>query len=452
MTDNSVKPPVLLIDDEAEIRRAWEETLHLNDFTPYSFEDGAEAIATLAADWPGVVLTDLRMPGLDGFGVLDAVKRIDPKIPVIIVTGHGDIPMATKAVKAGAYDFIEKPADPDTLLAVMARAAELRRLVLENRRLSQSSSDGYKIENHIMGNHPKIERLRAQIAVVAGADVNTVIYGETGTGKELVARALHELGPRKDGPFIAINCGALNENLIASELFGHETGAFTGADRRRIGKLEQASGGTLFLDEIESMPLGQQTQLLRALQGHVIERLGGKSQITIDVRVVAAAKEDLELASEEMRFRADLYYRLAVASLTIPSLRDRGDDIALLFVHYVTKACRKHGLTIPEISEFNLDDLRGKPWLGNVRELVNAAERYALQLENAGMAADQRDAAVMSLPDQIDAFEKKVIVSALRRCHGRIQETADFLSIPRKKLYLRMQHHNIDKQAFSGGE
>ena len=449
MKNDSVKSPVLLIDDEAEIRRAWEETLHLNGFTPHPFEDAQQAVTSLQADWPGVVLTDLRMPGMDGFGVLDAVKRIDPKIPVIIVTGHGDIPMATKAVKSGAYDFIEKPADPEMLLAVVRRAAELRRLVLENRCLTSRSDDGYQIENHIIVNHPKIDRLRQQTAVVASSDVNTIIYGETGTGKELVARALHELGPRKGGPFVAINCGALHETLIASELFGHESGAFTGADRRRIGKLEQASGGTLFLDEIESMPLGQQTQLLRALQGQVIERLGGKSQIRIDVRVIAAAKEDLELAAEKNTFRADLYYRLAVTTLTIPPLRERGDDIALLFVHYVTKACRKHGLPVPDISEISLDDLRGKSWSGNVRELVNAAERYALQLENAGMGSATMNATTASLPDQIDAFEKKVISSALQRCSGRIQETADHLAIPRKKLYLRMQYHNIDKRDFA---
>lgn len=298
MTNISRKSPVLLIDDEVEICRAWEETLHLQDFAPLPFEDPVLAVGTLSADWPGVVLTDLRMPGMDGFDVLEAVNRIDPKIPVIIVTGHGDIPMATKAVRSGAYDFIEKPADPEVLLAVVRRACELRRLILENRCLAARSEDGYCIENNIIGNHPRIERLRQQITVVAASDVNTIIYGETGTGKELVARALHELGPRQNGPFVAINCGALQETLIASELFGHESGAFTGADRRHIGKLEQASGGTLFLDEIESMPLNQQTQLLRALQGQTIERLGGKSPISIDVRVVAAAKEDLEKASE----------------------------------------------------------------------------------------------------------------------------------------------------------
>lgn len=451
MTNNSAELPVLLIDDEAEIRRAWEETLHLNGFIPRSFGDARVAVVSLRADWPGVVLTDLRMPEMDGFGVLNAVKRIDPKIPVIIVTGHGDISMATKAVKSGAYDFIEKPADPEMLLAVVGRAMELRRLVLENRCLTSRSDDGYRIENHIIGNHPKMDRLRQQTTVVAGSDVNTIIYGETGTGKELVARALHELGPRKEGPFVAINCGALQETLIASELFGHESGAFTGADRRHIGKLEQASGGTLFLDEIESMPLGQQTQLLRALQGQVIERIGGKSQIKIDVRVIAAAKEDLQQASEENRFRADLYYRLAVATLTIPPLRERGDDIALLFVHYVSNACRKHGLTIPDISEICFVDLLSKNWSGNVRELVNAAERYALQIDGFATESGALDVNT-SLPDQIDAFEKKVISSALRRYAGKIQETADYLNIPRKKLYLRMQYHSIDKRDFSETE
>lgn len=445
----SVETPVFLIDDEVEILRAWEETLLLNGLAPEAFAEASDVVTRLDADWPGVIITDLRMPGLDGFGVLEAVKRVDAKIPVIIVTGHGDIPMAIKAVKGGAYDFIEKPADPEMLLAVVARASELRRLVLENRRLSDGGKGRYQIEQHIIGNSAKITRLRQQAAVIAGADVNTVIYGETGTGKELVARALHELGPRKRGPFVAINCGALHETLIASELFGHEVGAFTGADRRRIGKLEQASGGTLFLDEIESMPIGQQTQLLRALQGQVIERLGGKEAIKIDVRVIAAAKEDLEVASEESRFRADLYYRLAVATLHIPPLRDRGEDISLLFMHYVSKACRKHGIKAPDISEITLEELRSKSWPGNVRELVNAAERYALQLDDAGVSNGDQQANGQSLPDQLEAFEKKVIVAALRRCAGRIQQTADYLGIPRKKLYLRMQHHQIDKREFS---
>ncbi|PST18396.1 sigma-54-dependent Fis family transcriptional regulator [Mesorhizobium plurifarium] len=450
MSNHTTGLPVVLVDDEVEIRSAWAETLALEAYKPLAFGNGQEALRALCVDWPGAVVTDLRMPVMDGMNFLEAVRRIDPDIPVIIVTGHGDIPMAVRAVRSGAYDFIEKPADPETMLAAVARAVRMRSLVIENRRLSRKGSGGYEIEKHLVGNSEAMRRLRQRVAAVAAADVNTVIYGETGSGKELVARALHSLGPRRNGSFVALNCGALPDTLIASELFGHEAGAFTGADRRRIGRLEQASGGTLFLDEIESMPIAHQTQLLRALQSQVIERLGGKAEIPINVRVVAASKADLEEASSEGRFRADLYYRIAVAMVSIPPLRHRVEDIPLLFMNYTEKCAKSRGIKLATPDTAFFEELCTRPWKGNVRELVNFAERHAL-----GIDADLGEMAIAgeerrSLPDQVDAFEKRILINALRATGGRAQQTADLLRIPRKRLYLRLQRHGLDREGFCG--
>jgi two-component system C4-dicarboxylate transport response regulator DctD len=448
MTESQSRAPVLLVDDDADIREAWSETLALDTFDPIAVANGREALEIIDADWRGPVVTDLRMPVMDGFELLDAVGKIDPHIPVIIVTGHGDIPMAMRAIRAGAYDFIEKPADPEQMLAVVKRASQMRELVLENRRLSRIGGKGFDIERHLIGGSEAMRRLRQQVTTVAAAGVNAVIYGETGAGKEVVARALHELSPRADGPFVAVNCGALPDTLIVSELFGHEAGAFTGADRQRIGKIEQASGGTLFLDEIESMPLAQQVHLLRAIQSQRIERLGGRREIETDFRVIAAAKTDLEEASARGEFREDLYYRIAVASLSIPPLRTRGDDIPALFVHYATRSAEQHGIALPDFPPQLLDALKRRRWKGNVRELVSFAERFALGLDVLPGSAMSERGTGQSLPEQMDAFEKQVLADALRRSGGRMQAAADLLGIPRKKLYLRLQRHGLDREAF----
>lgn len=439
--------PVILVDDEADIRDAWAETLALEVYEPFTFADGREAVRALDRNWPGVVVTDLRMPGMDGVGVLEAVRDIDRDIPVIIITGHGDVPMAVSAVRNGAYDFIEKPTEPEVLLAAVERGARMRQLVLQNRQLLNRVGDHYALEKRLIGNSAVIQRLRKRIAAVALADVNTVIYGETGSGKEVVANALHRLSQRSDGPFVALNCGALPDTLIASELFGHEAGAFTGADRRRIGRLEQASGGTLFLDEIESMPLAHQTQLLRALQSQTITRLGGKEEIGINVRVIAAAKQDLEDAADEGTFRADLYYRIAVATLSIPPLRERREDVPLLFVHYAQQAGRRAGRAFTEPDHDLLEELSNRPWKGNVRELINAAERYALGIDGDGRGKASADGEP-GLAEQLDAFERRVISTALHRTGGRVQMAAECLKIPRKKLYLRMQRHGLAREDF----
>ena len=279
-----------------------------------------------------------------------------------------------------------------------------------------------------------------------------LIEGETGTGKELVARCLHDFSDRRGKKFVALNCGALPETIIESELFGHEAGAFTGAVKRRVGKLEFAHGGTLFLDEIESMPVSLQVKLLRVLQERTIERLGGNETIPVDVRVVAAAKVDLLTEAEAGRFRKDLYYRLNVAKIPIPTLRERRDDIPLLFLHFVQKACQRFNRPVPEVPQAHFANLMARPWAGNVRELSNAAERYVLGLSDMQTddgAADAEGLPALSLDEQLDAYERQVLAAALRKNGGRISRTAESLGIPRKKLYLRMRRLDLRKEDFA---
>ncbi|MGE0857444.1 MAG: sigma-54-dependent transcriptional regulator, partial [Hyphomicrobiaceae bacterium] len=333
--------PVLLIDDELHLRTATAQGLELAGFAVSDHADGIEALTNLSRSFSGVVVSDIKMPRIDGLALMKRILAIDPEIPVILVTGHGDIPMAIDAIRAGAYDFIEKPFSTERLADAASRAIEKRRLVLENRDLKAALAQRTGLEQTIIGRTPAIKRLRTQIASFAATDVDVLVFGETGTGKELVARALHEAGPRTGGRFVPINCGALPETVIESELFGHEAGAFTGATKTRIGKLEYASGGTLFLDEIESMPLELQIKLLRVLQDRTIVRLGANDERSIDVRVIAATKEDLRDASDRGTFREDLYYRLNVLKLTIPPLRERRDDIPLLFQHFAEQAAAR---------------------------------------------------------------------------------------------------------------
>lgn len=286
---------VLLVDDDAEVRHAYGQTLELDGLVVLPLGDSPAALKQLARGFEGVVVTDVRMPGMDGFAFLDAVRRLDPDIPVVMVTGHGDVPMALKALRAGAWDFIEKPADPVMLVETVRRALQQRRLVLENRMLREqaASIEGAADDawaKRLIGRSEPMQRLRRTLAVLADTRTDVLVFGETGTGKEMTARALHDFGRRRAGRFVAVNCAAMPENMIESELFGHEAGSFTGARERRIGKIEHAHKGTLFLDEIESMPLAAQTRLLRALQERSIERLGSNVEIQVDIRVLAATK------------------------------------------------------------------------------------------------------------------------------------------------------------------
>ncbi len=450
-TQKATRGQVLLIDDEEEILSSYGQTLELYGYDVATFQNADDALLRIDSACPGVVLTDVRMPGTDGLELLERITGIDDELPVIIITAHGDVQVAVSAMQRGAYDFIEKPVDPQLLMETVRRAFEKRNLVLENRRLTQALAGNAEIEQQIIGRSGVIRDLRETINKLAGLDVDILLTGETGVGKELVARCLHDLGNRHAHRFIAINCGGLPDSIIESELFGHEKGAFTSAHRQRIGKIEYADGGTLFLDEIESMPLLVQARLLRVLQERCIERVGGNEPINVDIRVIAAAKADLGALSNQGGFRDDLYYRLNVANLRIPALRERSQDIAVLFERFARLAALRHKLKPLNVTPVMHAALLEYAWPGNVRELKNAAERFAIGLPTDPLRvtdANDKDPNTMPLAEQVERFEKGQIARALDRHQGRIEPTAAALAIPRKTLYLRMKKYGLSRDQF----
>ena len=441
---------VIVVDDEAAIREAVQQWLELSGFTVRTCASAAEALALVDRDFPGIVVSDVRMPGSDGLQLLDRLLQVDTDLPVILVTGHGDVPMAVKALRQGAYDFIEKPFTPERLLDSVRRALDKRRLVCENRQLRQQVADKGRIESQLIGMSRSMENLRRQILELAGTSVNVLIRGETGSGKERVARCLHDFSPRAGKAFAALNCAAIPETIFESELFGHESGAFTGAQAKRIGRIEHADGGTLFLDEVESLPLAQQVKLLRVLQEKTLERLGSNKSIQVDLRVISAAKPDLLDEVRAGRFREDLVYRLNVATLHIPPLRERREDIPLLFEHFAQEAARRHGREAPPLAPSELARLLGHDWPGNVRELINAAERHALGLSSPPPA--ERFAG-QALAQQMEAFEAQCLHNALLHCQGNITAVMEMLQLPRRTLNEKMQRHGLSRGDYlPGGE
>ncbi len=453
-SDMSSKPTIYFIDDEKHIRIANQQTLELAGFEVQCFSSPEKVLPLLSLAWQGVVVCDIKMPGMDGLTFLAEAMEVDRDLPVILVTGHGDISMAVNAIRDGAYDFIEKPFAAEKLIETVRRAVDKRALTLENRSLRVELEAQSAPGPRIIGRATAIQRLRSTIAQIADTGADVLVFGETGTGKELVARSLHEHSLRRDKNFVAVNCGAVPENLIESELFGHEAGAFTGAQERRIGKFEHANGGTLFLDEIESMPMPVQIRLLRVLQERSVERLGSNELIPLDLRVVAATKANLKEAAERSEFREDLYYRLNVVTLEIPPLRDRPEDIPLLFHHFLLVSSARYQKEVPAPSSEQIHALLAQPWPGNVRELRNAAERYVLLGENCGyelekvLTGSENGQGSITLPQQVDCFEKSVIEQALSANNGRINETMESLGVPRKTLYDKMRKFGLDKQNY----
>lgn len=449
MTDNKI----IFVDDEEHIRIANRQTLELAGFEVRPFDRAEKALPLLTQTWPGIAVCDIRLPGMDGLELLDQVRAVDPDLPIILITGHGDIDMAVGAMRSGAYDFIEKPFAAERLVDTVRRAMEKRILTLENRRLRTELLDQSNPGPRIIGRAPAIARLRATIAQVADTGADILILGETGTGKEMVARTLHEQSARRSRNFVAVNCGAVPEAIIESELFGHEAGAFTGATGKRIGKFEHAGGGTLFLDEVESMPMAAQVRLLRVLQDRAVERVGSNKVIPLDLRVVAATKVDLRQAAGEGTFREDLYYRLDVVTVEIPPLRSRREDIPLLFQHFVLSACSRYGREVPMPAPEKMRSLLSHDWPGNVRELRNTAERYVLlggdcAFELKELLAGSPDEGAPTLPQQVECFEKSLIEQALAAQKGSIKETMLSLGVPRKTLYDKMQKYGLDKKVF----
>jgi len=436
---------VIVVDDEAPIREAVQQWLTLSGFNVQVFSRAEDCLAQLPEHFPGVIMSDVRMPGMSGLELLARIQALDADLPVILLTGHGDVPMAVDAMREGAYDFLEKPFSPETLVRNLRRALEKRELILENRRLHERADARSQLDATLLGVSPSLQTLRSQVLDLSQLPVNVVIRGETGSGKEMVARCLHDFGPRAAKPFVALNCAAIPEQLFEAELFGHESGAFTGAQGKRVGKLEYADGGTLFLDEIESMPLAQQVKLLRVLQDKKLERLGSNKAIDVDLRIIAATKPDLLEEARAGRFREDLAYRLTVAELRLPPLRERREDIPLLFAHFTRAAAERLGRKAPELSGARLSELLSHDWPGNVRELANAAERQIL-----GLAASQETASQtgQSLAAQQEAFEAQCLRAALARHKGDIKAVLHELQLPRRTLNEKMQRHGLLREMF----
>jgi len=369
-------PKILIVDDEGSIRRTLREILEFEKFKVTEAANGMEALVKLKKDSFDVVLLDIKMPKMDGMETLERIQELQPDVPVVMISGHANIDTAVEAVKKGAYDFIAKPPDLNRLLITLRNAMDKSNLVTETKILKNKVAKA-KVQE-IIGESQAIDRIKETIDRVATTDARVLITGPNGTGKELVARWLHQKSPRSDKPVIEVNCAAIPAELIESELFGHEKGAFTSAMKQRIGKFEQANGGTLFLDEIGDMSLKAQAKVLRALQESRITRVGGDKEIRVDVRVVAATNKDLRREIAAGRFREDLYHRLAVILINVPSLNDRTEDIPLLIEHFNKQICSEYGIKPKGITDAAIAALKEVNWTGNIRELRNVVERLII--------------------------------------------------------------------------
>ncbi len=441
---------ILFVDDEEHLRRAAAQSLDLEGLDALTFADAEKALAHVARDFSGVLVTDIRMPGMDGLQLMRAALAIDPAFPIVLVTGHGDVELAVQTMREGAYDFLEKPYAPSQLVDAVRRALDKRRLTLENRALRRQVGGRDTVESRLTGRSDVMITLRKQVRAIAGTDADLLIVGATGTGKEVTARALHRASARAKGPFVSINCAALPEALIESELFGHEAGAFAGATRARFGKFEHARSGTVFLDEIDSLPLALQGKLLHAVQNREITRLGSNDPTPLDVRFIATSKIDLEAEAAEGRFRPDLLYRLNVVTLRLPSLTERREDIPRLFVHLAAEAAARYKLAIPDIPGAVLNAVSARDWPGNIRELRNAAERFTLGLDLDLPGGDQiPDTAPQKLADALGNHEKALIAASLASHGGSLKDTYESLGLSRKALYEKMQKHGLMREDFT---
>jgi two-component system C4-dicarboxylate transport response regulator DctD len=437
---------VLLIDDEEDVRLAVGQSLELQGFDVTSFARAERALDVIGRGFAGVVVSDIRLPKFDGMGLLTATREIDPDLPVILMTGHGDVPLAVKAMREGAYDFLEKPFSPARLVEAVTRASELRRLTLENRSMRAELEQLDPVEEILVGRAAPMIDLRKKIAAIAASDVDVLILGETGTGKELAARAVHQSSDRAEKPFVAVNLAALPEATIESELFGHEAGAFAGAQRTRYGKFEHARGGTLFLDEIGAVSVPLQSKLMRVIEDRAIQRIGSNESIPLNVRFIASSNRDLDAMVAEGTFRNELFYRLAVVTLAIPPLRERPEDVPRLFANFVSLAAKRYRRDAPEIPLDDLSALSAEEWPGNVRELRNAADRFVLGLswrEDAAPAGEPT-----SLAKQVERYEATVIAAALVSHKGNLKATYEALGLSRKTLYEKMQRHSLRREDF----
>jgi len=436
-------PQVLIIEDDTDVLLGCVQALKLEGLEVLGVGSVEKARHLVSTDFPGVVVSDIRLPGRDGLSFMREIVAVDRALPVILITGHGDVATAVAAMRDGAYDFIQKPFSSQLLVEVVRRALDKRSLALEVRGLKRQLAAFGGLDGRLIGRSDRMRAIRDTVIQVAPNRADVLIHGETGTGKELVARCLHDLSGCR-GHFVALNCGGLQESLFESEIFGHEAGAFTGAVKKRVGKVEYAAGGTLFLDEIESMPMALQIKFLRVLQERVIERLGSNQQIPVDFRIIAATKADLAEESRAGRFRADLYFRLNVVMIDLPPLRDRREDIPLLFEHFVTLAALRHDREPPEVSDESVREMMAYPWPGNIRELRNVAERHVLGI---GVPPGSASSGPVPLAEAVEAFERSLIVEELRRQNGNVLKAARLLNIPKSTLFDKIRKYGLEHAA-----
>jgi DNA-binding NtrC family response regulator len=441
---------ILIVDDEANARAALSEILHEDGFTTETAADGFKALGKLGDFDPDVVLTDLKMPGLDGIGLMEKGREIAPAAVFVVMTAFGTIGSAVDAVKRGAENYLTKPLDFEALVAVVERAMDKARLVKENVKLRERLRER-NVMSHIVGDSPKMQKLLGLVEQVAKSRASVLIVGESGTGKELIAEAIHRASPRAKAPLVRLNCAALAEGLLESELFGHEKGAFTGALGRREGRFKQADQGTLFLDEVSEIPAATQVKLLRFLQERAFERVGGNETLHVDVRIIAATNRDLKALIDEGRFREDLFYRLNVVSLEIPPLRERVEDVAPLALFFLARYAQENGKRIDGIEPEALALLMAYKWPGNVRELENAMERAVVlcdepRIDRRHLPANIAPKKELHGPPQIpgssiDEIERFAILKTLEMCGGSTSKAAAVLGISSRKIQYKLHEY-----------
>jgi len=453
---------IFLVDDEPNIIKVLSQILQDEEHIIFSASNGTEALDFLKKNEPDLIFLDVWLPDADGLQLLETIKKEKPDIAVIMISGHGSIDIAVKSTKIGAYDFLEKPPSLERVVTVVNNALESVRLKRENLKLRKES----RFDDEMIGKSPLMEEIREIIDKAAATNARVFITGKNGTGKELIAKAIYRKSKRSDKPFIKVNCAAIPDELIESELFGHEKGAFTGAVARRIGKFEQADGGTLFLDEICDMSASAQAKVLRVLQEQELERVGGTETIKVDVRIISATNIDVKKAVEKNEFREDLYYRLNVIPIHIPSLSERKDDIPDLVCYFMKKFSEEHGIVEKRISSGGMDFLSHYTWPGNIRELKNLMERASIMIPSDEIGADDLKKYIeanesyqeiymtdkSSLKLAKEDFEKKYIESALEKNKGNITLTAKDIGIERTNLHRKIKQYNIENSGYSDDE
>jgi DNA-binding NtrC family response regulator len=443
---------ILVVDDEPNARSALAELLRDEGYVTEVAADGAHALRVLESFDPDVVLTDLKMPVMDGLALLERARPRCPHAAFVVMTAFGSIETAVSAIKQGAENYLTKPLDLDAVSALVMRAVEKAKLSREASELRARIDQRFKVGN-ILGEHPTMQRLIKTIVQVAPSRATVLIHGESGTGKELIAAAIHQHSPRKDKPFVRLNCAALAESLLESELFGHEKGSFTGAAARREGRFKQADGGTLFLDEVSEVPMPMQVKLLRFLQERQFERVGGNETLTVDVRIVAASNRDLRERVNEGRFREDLFYRLNVVQLDVPPLRVRKSDIPALAQHFLRRFAAENGRDIRDFSNDALKALLVYPWPGNVRELENAIERAVVMcsgelieseiLPGHGNEGGGVEMGILVPGITLDELERLAIMQALEAVSGSTAKAAELLGVSRRKIQYRLKEWGL---------